>query len=58
MVEISSLTKPPAQSLSCGSSSAGGALGVTPGDAMFAVLCIGEDGIVLDGDRFTAMFPM
>lgn len=54
---IASLVKPPVHSPSSGSSSAGGALGVTPA-APAAALCIGLGGTGLDGDKFTAMFPM
>lgn len=57
---ISSLAMPPAHSPSSGSSSAGGALGVTPAApaAMVAPHCIGPEGMGLDGEKFTAMFPM
>lgn len=57
---ISSLAIAPAHNPSSGSSSAGGALGVTP-DAMGAAVkppWSGVEGISLDGDKFKAMFPM
>jgi len=57
LVGISSLATPPAQMPSSGSSpsSAGGALGVTPAAPGAPV---GAESLGLDGDMFTAMFPM
>lgn len=57
---ISSLAMPPAHSSSSGSSSAGGALGVTPTalTGMPMAQWPGLEGSSLDGDKFTAMFPM
>lgn len=60
LVGISSLATPPAHSSSSRSSSAGGALGVTPVALSGTPMpkWSGLDGMVLDGDKFTAMFPM
>lgn len=57
---ISSLAVPPAHNTSSGSSSTGGALGVTPTalGAMVTPQWSGLGGIGLDGDKFTVMFPM
>lgn len=55
LVGISSLAKPPAHN----SSSAGGALGITPVAAgTSGGTGLGKVGIGLVGDRFTGMFPM
>lgn len=57
---ISSLAMAPAHRPSSGSSSAGGALGVTPAapGTIVAPQCTGLVGMGLDGDKLTAMFPM
>lgn len=62
LVGISSLVKPPAPSSSLGSSSAGGALGVTPAGPWETAEGIPQGGglatMGVEGVRFTAIFPM
>lgn len=57
---ISSLTEPPAPNTSSKSSSAGGALGVTPSGLGLGLMVVGAgvEGIGRDGIKLTAMFPM